>query len=276
MNTPLELSTSSAGRWCIGLLEAGSGAPIVFLHGSADTAFAWKPVIAHMAATHRVYALDMGSTSLLEGETGDGRLAADHDLLRSLIDMAAEPVHLVGHSYGALLALRFTLNHPERIRSLCLTEPIAFGLLRSGADRQESEGEVEEVLGGFLKAWNEGQDANAIEIILDYWNGRGSWAAMPGGHRERILAGAERFHGEVSCAYADRTSLEEVRALGLPSLVAHGERTTRAAKKVCALLSATLPDARSLCVDGAGHSPMRSHPEVYASALRQLMGSSVP
>src|SRR5262249_23875994 len=41
------------------------------------------------------------------------------------------PFHLVGHSYGGGVALRFALNHPERLRSLTLVEPSSFHILRA-------------------------------------------------------------------------------------------------------------------------------------------------
>ncbi len=39
-----------------------------------------------------------------------------------------EPVILVGHSYGGLIAFDFALNHPDHIRSLVLIEPPIFGI----------------------------------------------------------------------------------------------------------------------------------------------------
>ncbi|MCP3915781.1 MAG: alpha/beta fold hydrolase [bacterium] len=139
----LRLEPRSLGRWRVDLIEAGRGAPIVFLHGSGDGAFAWKSVLE--------------------------RLAGDLDLLGELVRSLDSPVHLVGHSYGALLAVRFAMGRARGLRSLCLTEPIAFGLLRDGTGDHRRDARIGTVLQDFLSL-------------------------------------SSRFHAEVTCAYEDRTS----------------------------------------------------------------------
>jgi pimeloyl-ACP methyl ester carboxylesterase len=129
------------------------------------------------------------------------------------------------------------------------------------------------VLESFLETWDGGDAEAAIGIILDYWNGAGSWAATPRAHRERIFAGATRFHAEVRSAHGDRTAVAELCGLAVPTLVVSGANTTEAALLVCDILAETIPGARSLRVRGAGHSPMRSHPELFADALCELTAS---
>lgn len=272
--TTLRLAARPVGGWRVGLVEAGRGDPVVFLHGSADTAFAWKGVLERLAPDHHVLALDFGSTERLDGgPDGQGRLEADAELLRALLATLGEPAHLVAHSYGALLAVRFALQDARGLRSLCLTEPIAFGVLGDEAAGPRGE-RVRPSLEAFHATWLRGDRPAAVEIILDYWNGRGSWQATAPEHQQRILAGGARFHAEVTCAHEDRTSVAEVGALALPTLVASGANTTPAAQRVCDLLARAIPRARRLRVEGAGHSPMRSHPGDFARALLELMADA--
>ena len=77
----------------------------------------------------------------------------------------------------------------------------------------------------------------------------------------------------VVCAYEDRTSPAEVRGVTIPTLVASGANTTYASLRVCDVLASTIPQARGLRIPGAGHSPMRSHPDHFAGALRELIAS---
>ena len=167
----LELASRRIARWQVGAIEAGRGVPMVFLHGSADSAVAWKAVLKRMVSEHRVFALDFGSTTPLDGPDGRGRLEADRDLLRSVLTALDEPAHVVAHSYGALLAIRFALDDASRLRSLCLTEPIAFGLLRDESGRHDRDARVGvlDPLGSTLEpgpeAYFEMMRANARAIV---------------------------------------------------------------------------------------------------------------
>lgn len=100
--------------------EAGS--PVVMLHGlligsAASWYFTSAPVLAR---THRVRVYDLrghGMSELAPSGYGVRAMAGDLDAIAG-----AEPVDLVGHSWGALIALRFALDQPARVRRLVLVE----------------------------------------------------------------------------------------------------------------------------------------------------------
>ena len=270
----LELSARDMGSWRVGLVDAGRGVPVVLLHGSGDGAFVWRPVLERLVPDRRVCAVDFGSTVRLAACRETGRFEDDRDALRSLLAELGEPVHLVGHSYGALLGIRHAVEEPGGIRSLALIEPIAFGLLRDESGKHRSESGIASALESFFEIWSGGDRARAIGVIVDYWNGDGVWRLMGVERQERLLAGAERIREEVACAYEDRTTAVEVRELAMPTLIAYGANTTCAARDVCELLTGTIPGARGSRVEGAGHSSMRSHPGPVARALEELMASA--
>jgi len=90
--------------------------------------------------------------------------------------VSSEPLHLVGHSYGALVAMRFAQLNPGRIVSLSLYEPVAFRVL---ADDEPALQEVmrmaTEVAG--LVAARRTQDA--AQAFVDFWNGDGYFTSLP-------------------------------------------------------------------------------------------------
>src|SRR5678815_3274742 len=99
---------------------AGDNGPgVVLLHGSADSPLAWDGV----AARSRVYA------PALPPLAGGLALQADLPWLDALMTETGARV-LAGHSYGALLALRYALRHPGRLDRLVIAEPIAWGMGR--------------------------------------------------------------------------------------------------------------------------------------------------
>ena len=63
-------------------------------------------------------------------------LSEDVDAIEALVERLGEPVHLVGHSYGGLLALKLARRDPSRIRSLTAYDPVAFGVLHAANDAE--------------------------------------------------------------------------------------------------------------------------------------------
>ncbi|MEU3949495.1 alpha/beta fold hydrolase [Streptomyces sp. NPDC029526] len=102
------------------------GSPVVLLPGGGTTSVVWYANAGALAATHRVYAVD------LIGDFGrsvhDGAPLRDAgDLvtwLEAVLDgLGLDRVHLCGHSYGAWIALRHALHAPHRLAGLALLDP---------------------------------------------------------------------------------------------------------------------------------------------------------
>ena len=94
---------------------------------------------------------------------------------------AGEPFHLVGHSYGGAVALRFALSFPERLRSLTLDRAELFHLLvdeigkpRTGA--RPRSGPWREAINCAVLC---GDYRGGMETFIDYWGGAGTWKRMP-------------------------------------------------------------------------------------------------
>jgi len=124
----------------------GSGPPVVMLHGLligslASWYFTTAPILKR---TNSVLLYD------LRGHGRSERVASGYDVDTMTTDLAAltadwqhEPMTLVGHSYGGLIALRFALRHPERVARLVLVEaplpPSQMGEMQAFLDRTPDE-----------------------------------------------------------------------------------------------------------------------------------------
>lgn len=105
--------------------ELGEGPPVAMIHGMflgnlASWYFSVAPVLA---ADRRVFMYDLRGHGKSEKATTGydlATLAADLHALVQRFD--GRPLDLVGHSYGGLIALRFALAHPERVRRLAVIE----------------------------------------------------------------------------------------------------------------------------------------------------------
>ena len=111
--------------------ESGSGPPLVMLGGGPRGADEFIPHATLLAGRYRTIRLQTLSTSrsrqkqpLPTDYSIEVEVAAVDETLNRL--GVRVPADFVGHSLGALIALQFALEHPERVRSLTLAEPPAF------------------------------------------------------------------------------------------------------------------------------------------------------
>ena len=111
--------------------EAGVGVtPVVFLHGLGGSRLAWEPQLAALASRGRAVAWDMPGYGRSAAPAEPLTFAALADAVIELADeLGAERIHLVGLSFGGMIAQYVAATHPERLASLTLlsTSP-KFGL----------------------------------------------------------------------------------------------------------------------------------------------------
>jgi pimeloyl-ACP methyl ester carboxylesterase len=106
-------------------LEAGDGAPVVYIHGSGPgvTAYAnWRLSLPVLAKHYHCYAPDMVGFGFTERPAGISyRLATWVDQFVGFLDaLRLTRVSLVGNSFGGAIALRLAVDHPERVDKLVL------------------------------------------------------------------------------------------------------------------------------------------------------------
>src|SRR6185503_2126714 len=111
--------------------EAGSGPGVVCLHANASTSGQWRGLIDLLAADFHVLAPDSYGSGK-SPEWHSDRVISLRDevaLIEPVLERAGSPLSLVGHSYGAAVALIAALTHPGRVRALALYEPTLFALV---------------------------------------------------------------------------------------------------------------------------------------------------
>jgi pimeloyl-ACP methyl ester carboxylesterase len=151
--------------------ECGKGPTVVLVPGSCSTGAAWRPIIAQWENGFRCV-----TTSLLGyGRTAERRTAPDADIsheaemLEAVIRRASCPVHLVGHSFGGLVALAVALRNRVKLLSLVIIEAPAVGLLRSLGKHQHYRA-FREMTDRYFAAFHAGEEA-AIASMIDFYGG---------------------------------------------------------------------------------------------------------
>ncbi|WP_429428827.1 alpha/beta fold hydrolase [Nocardia sp. GAS34] len=106
-------------------VQAGTGSPVVLVHGGGEWAYSYRNSIGELARTHTVYAVDLpghGYTTLHKGGFRFDLPSMTDSLAVFLDALGLRKVSLVGHSWGGGWALRFAETRPERVDKLALID----------------------------------------------------------------------------------------------------------------------------------------------------------
>jgi pimeloyl-ACP methyl ester carboxylesterase len=186
-----------------------------------------------------------------------------------LIEAGSTPVDLVGHSFGATVALRLALEHPGLVRSLTLIESVFFSAAKD-ANRPEFDTHMGAHL-GFYDLLDKQDKIGAARAFSDIWGGQVPFDDLPQAQRiymaeriEMIRAGGESLLGEG----VDYIPLARVAQLTVPVLLIQGSKTDPIVAAVHASLDDVLPNSDRRIIEGGGHMVPISHPAEVANEMR--------
>src|SRR5262245_20186276 len=194
---------------------------VLLLHGSASSGAMWRRYVEPLAALgYRAVAPD------LIGYGGAGawppdrpsRLADELDRLRPLVPRDGRPWHLVGHSYGGLVALGLAAAAPEGLTSLTLIEPVAFAVLRDAGETAAHD-EVTAVRQAVAASLDAGHVDAALRTFLGYWAGPGAWDSLAPRVRAELLASAPKIRLDWAVSFEAEPGLDVLRGIGCRSLL---------------------------------------------------------
>ena len=240
--------------------ERGHGPTVVFVPGSCSTGAAWRPVISQWHDNFRCV-----TTSLLGyGGTAERRtrfhtdISEESEILESVIRRAASPVHLVGHSFGGLVALAVALRNRVPLLSLTILEAPAAELLRHMGEYQHYQA-FRTMTGAYFAAFHGGKTA-AIESMIDFYGGPGTFASWP----ERVRNYAIDTTGvnllDWANVYRFELTPSWLAAIDIPTLVLLGGKSHPAVRRANELIGRCIRDAGVISLADAAHFMISTHP----------------
>jgi pimeloyl-ACP methyl ester carboxylesterase len=249
--------------------ECGVGPTIVLVPGSCSTGTAWRPVISAWNNQFRCV-----TTSLLgyggraeRRSIGDPCISHEVGALESVIRKAGGAVHLVGHSFGALVSLAVALRNRVSLASLVIVEAPAAELLReSGEDHHYRS--FRQMTDAYFSDYRAG-NLNAISAMIDFYGGAGTFASWP----PRVTAYAIQTTPvnilDWASAYQYSLPAALLASVKVPALVVRGGTSHSAMQRANELLSEQMPGAALATIDGAAHFMIATHPEEVAQLVAQ-------
>jgi pimeloyl-ACP methyl ester carboxylesterase len=254
--------------------ETGKGPTVVLVPGSCSTGAAWRPIVAHWQDRFRCV-----TTSLLGyGGTAERRTVGDADIsheakaIEAVIRHAACPVHLVGHSFGGLTALAVALRKREALLSLTILEAPAPEILHHTGETQRYCA-FRKMTGAYFDGFHAGE-TNAIERMIDFYGGAGTFAGWPQRVRDYAVETTPVNLLDWAGAYGFCLTPALLASVATPTLVVWGEASHPAAKRANELLGQCIPDAAVATIAGAAHFMITTHAKQLADLIARHVAYS--
>lgn len=254
--------------------ETGHGPPVVCLHSNAASSAQWRDLMERLAPRHRVIAPDSYGAGKTAAWAQDRRLqlADEVALIEPWLD-ASTPAWLIGHSYGAAIALKAALMRPERVRALVVYEPTFFSLIEQSQPAPNAADGIRDAALRSGAAVRAGDLHRASHIFIDYWMGQGSWAGMPPERQSGIAAAISNVLHWWPTLITEPTPLAQFANLDMPVLLMLGEQSTASAHGVVDHLVQVLPQVECVRLPGLGHMGPLTHPAVVNPIIERFMGA---
>ena len=247
----------------------GTGLGVVCLHANASSSAQWRHLSELLAPRFRVLAPDLYGAGASPEWPSDRviTLADEVALLAPVLAAAGSPLVLVGHSYGAAVALKAALADPQRVAALVLYEPTLFALIdQISAPPNDADG-IRNAVADASAALDAGDLHGAARRFIDYWSGEGSWERVPEQRKPAVAAQVANVRRWRHALLGEATPLAAFAALEMPVLYLSGKRSTASAHGVTRLLAPTLPRAELVEFETLGHMGPVTEAETVDAAI---------
>lgn len=238
----------------------GSGQPVVLLHSSMGSKGQWRLLVERMRRSHRLIAIDLHGYGASPMPDPRQLFTLQHEvrLIESVLKLAllpGEAFHLVGHSYGAAVALQLARWKPTRLQSLVLYEPVATQLLPPG---HSGRVELEAVRDELQRCADRGEALLGARRFIDYWSGEGAFAELPRPLQMDLAGLVPKTLLDFAAVSCEPSGVNAYRCISAPVCLLSGTSGPRPQRDVLDVLGDALPQARHHRVD-AGHMAPVTH-----------------
>ncbi len=247
--------------------SAGSGPAVVLLHGIGGNATQWRAQLEGLLDEFELVAWDTPGYGESDDPDGDWRMADYAEVLVKLLDhLRFDRVHLIGQSWGGVLAQEFMRGHADRVRSLVLSDTFPGDACRPETERNAS-------LQGRLKALETMTPAEMATSRLPMLVPEGTSQTV----KDEVEAMLAMIHpsGYRQAAIALHHSDERdvLSTIDVPTLVIAGEHDHIVPLHLSQLLVDGIPGARLVIIQRTGHLSNQEQPATYNAQLREFLSS---
>lgn len=261
--------TISSGT--IAYRRAGSGFPLILVHGWAGSSRNWKFTLKHFSDIRTVYALDLpgyGASPPLPDEATSRRLASV--VLEFADALGLAQFDLNGHSFSAGVCVYSSVACPERVRRLVLTSTSIY--------RTEFERRMMGPMHSILSLWTALRRPwmGHSPLVYRTVSRRFFHRLPPNGELlpelfDDFLRMDRRTASESAQSAGEPGFHQVLRTVAAPTLVVSGRNDTIMPTTGTPLIAELVPHAHLVWIEECGHLPMLEQPDQYHQVVRTFL-----
>lgn len=263
--TPITLQRYNNGPFA--WHQTGDGDPLVFVHGVGLRAESWLAQIQHFGQTHRVYALDLPGHGFSERIETDSPELADYatGLSRFLRTEVSEPVVLIGHSMGAMLALDVATRHPDVCKGVAALNAIYRRAPSATLAVQTRATQLEDKIESIL-----------VSATVQRWFGDAPKAPLKDLAelcRQWLTQADRKGYADAYRVFAneDGPTTLALQHLNMPALFLTGAMDQNSTPEMTTTMAKLTQRGKAHVLSGAGHMAPMTHPKEVNQSLRELI-----
>ena len=248
--------------------EAGSGLPMLFIHGMAGFAGVWADQMARFSNAFHCIAYDRrGHTRSPKGSVIQESVELHADDAAALIKaLHLTPVVLVGSSGGARISIDVLRRYPELVRGAALSEPPVFALSPSiGGDF------MAQVKPGVEKALASDQPQTAVDAFFHVIDPI-FWDKAPEERKKIYRSNLPAMLTDLQQPLYQLTTAD-LGKIDRPCLMMYGSASTKWFIEIAKMVAGAIPTCRLVEIAGAGHATYAGRPVEFADAVRDFISS---
>jgi pimeloyl-ACP methyl ester carboxylesterase len=262
------------GNLQIDYVDEGHGKPAILVHSSVSGNRQWRSLADDFKKDYRVVAINLfgyGGTTPWDGR-GSQTLADQASLVLALQETLGMPVYLVGHSFGASVALQAAALLGNQAAGLVLLNPNPFYLLAQNG-KWDAYGEARAIRDHVKQFGLAGDWRRVAERFAAYWAGEGAWDAMSPKRQAAFIESLPPNLHEWDAVMIETTPIEEWSRIRAPTLVVYAEHDPRSIREIVALFRQACPHWSFREIASARHMAPLTHPELVNPIIAEFLES---
>ena len=247
----------------IEIMKGGSGEPVLYIHG-ADGFPEWEEYLDQLASSYEVYVPahpGVSNSTGLEALDNLWDLVLFYDELIDSLNL--QSVHLIGHSYGGMIAAELAASFPNKIKSLSLisslglwieSSPVTDFFILTADERKQL-------------LWHNGESEIAIKK-----------STVPDDPSERALINVNRTItlaaiGKFCWPIPDKGLKKRIHRINMPTLLLWGDDDKIVPSDYGQLFNDLITHSKLIIIPECGHIPQLEKPQEFISAINDFIGA---
>lgn len=252
--------------------QVGTGETVLFIHGGQEDYRVFMPQLELLKENYKVISYSRKFNYPNENKYYDGipySVESEAKDLETLINsLEVQSVHLVGHSYGGLVAMEYTHRNQDRVRSLTLSEPPLVRLKGCGQWYQSAQKGLIENVGQAFKT----KDTTVVmKAIFEFFVGADIQEQIP----PEVLQSLKDNLGEMEALVNSEDPFPNLSTdFKIPVMLITAANTMPMLKCINDALVKKMPKATHIHLSDAGHEMWMTHPEILSTHLKDFISAN--